>query len=74
LDFSLYPSLSGTIKKSNTFEKNVFLEINEISSITAVGNVDPKKNYSALIGKPITVVGKVTEYEGKKEVMIYSLK
>lgn len=69
-----FVTINGIVKKSRVSGKNVFLELNEISSITAMGSNDPKRNYSEMIGKPVTIIGKVSEYNGEKELMIYSIK
>lgn len=69
-----FVTISGKISGVKTYGKNYFLDIDEISSISAIGSIDPGTNYSGMKGKEVSIVGKITSYEGKKEIMIYRIK
>lgn len=73
-DEESFVTITGKIEKARSIGKSVILDISETISITAVGNIDPEMNYSGKIGKTVTIIGKISEYEGKKELMIYRMK
>ena len=71
LDLESFATISGTVESAKVSGKNIILKISEMNYMTAFGNAEPRMNYSSLTGKKITIKGKITEYNGEREIDIY---
>lgn len=74
LELESFVTINANVDNINIHEKNVFFKLSEIIEIDGMSNFDSNKNYTEMIGKKVKISGKITEYNGKREIIVYSIK